>query len=50
MDDIFRLATLVVEMNEHFSETVHKKGFTRAFSGIRHTNDALSGGSFIRRS
>ena len=33
MDDIFRLATLVVEMNEDFSETVHKKGFTRAFGG-----------------
>jgi hypothetical protein len=43
MDDIFRLATLVVEMNEDFSETVHKKGFTRAFGGIRHTDDALWG-------
>ena len=32
-DDIFRLATLVVEMNEDFSETVHKRGFTRAFGG-----------------
>jgi hypothetical protein len=35
MDDIFRLATLVVEMNEDFSETVHKKGFTRAFAGVQ---------------
>jgi hypothetical protein len=33
MDDIFRLATLVMEMNEDFSEMVHKKGFTRAFGG-----------------
>jgi hypothetical protein len=31
MDDIFRLATLVMEMNNDFSETVHRKGFTRAF-------------------
>jgi hypothetical protein len=42
MDDIFRLATLVVEMNEDFSETVHKEGFTRAFGGVRPTADALS--------
>ncbi|KAI9747208.1 MAG: hypothetical protein M4579_007505 [Chaenotheca gracillima] len=28
MDDIFRLATLIMEMNEDFLETVHKKGFT----------------------
>ncbi|KAI9803497.1 MAG: hypothetical protein M1825_001840 [Sarcosagium campestre] len=44
-DDIFRLATLVVEMNEEFSETVHKEGFTRAFSGVRPAADALSLGS-----
>lgn len=35
MDDIFRLATLVMEMNQDFSETIHKRGFTRAFSGVR---------------
>lgn len=35
MDDIFRLATLVVKMNEDFSETIHKKGFTRAFGGVK---------------
>jgi len=29
------LATLVMEMNQNFSETVHKKGFTRAFRGVR---------------
>ena len=34
IDDIFRLATLVMEMNQNFSETVHKKGFTRAFSKV----------------
>ena len=45
MDDIFRLATLVVEMNEDFSETVHKEGFTRAFGGVRPTADALSRGT-----
>jgi hypothetical protein len=33
MDDIFRLATLVMSMNMDFSEMVHKKGFTRAFGG-----------------
>jgi hypothetical protein len=44
-DDIFRLATLVVEMNEDFPETVHKEGFTRAFSGVRLAADALSLGS-----
>ncbi len=41
-DDIFRLATLVMEMNEDFSETVHKKGFTRAFAGVRAGADAFS--------
>jgi hypothetical protein len=35
MDDIFRLATIVIVMNKDFSKTVHKKGFTRAFSGVR---------------
>jgi hypothetical protein len=35
MDDIFRLATLLMEMNVNFSETVHKKGFTRAFRGAK---------------
>ena len=45
IDDIFRLATLVVEMNEDFSETVYKEGFTRAFSGVRPTADALSQGT-----
>ncbi len=42
MDDIFRLATLIMEMNEDFSETVHKKGFTRAFGGVRPVADTLS--------
>lgn len=41
-DDIFRLATLVMEMNEEFSETVHKKGFTRAFAGVQAGADAFS--------
>ena len=41
-DDIFRLATLVMEMNEDFSETVHKKGFTRAFAGVLAGADAFS--------
>jgi hypothetical protein len=45
MDDIFRLATIVVEMNEEFSETVYKAGFTRAFSGARPAADALSLGT-----
>jgi hypothetical protein len=45
MDDIFRLATLVVEMNEEFSETVHKEGFTRAFSGARPAAKDLSLGT-----
>jgi hypothetical protein len=45
MDDIFRLATLVVQMNEDFSETVHKKGFTRAFGGARAAGEALSLGT-----
>ena len=44
-DEIFRLATLVVEMNEDFSETVHKEGFTRAFRGVRPAADAVSLGS-----
>ena len=35
MDDIFRLATLVVNMNEEFSETIHKKGFARAFGKVK---------------
>ena len=42
IDDIFRLATLIVEMNEDFSETIHKKGFTRAFGRARPAVDALS--------
>jgi hypothetical protein len=45
MDDIFRLATLVVEMNEEFSETVYKEGFTRAFSGARPAANDLSLGT-----
>jgi len=44
MDDIFRLAILIVEMNEDFSETVYKEGFTRAFSKVRPIADALSRG------
>ena len=42
IDNIFRLAILVVKMNEDFSETVYKEGFTRAFSGVRPIADALS--------
>lgn len=34
-DNIFRLATLVMELNEQFSETVYKKGLTRAFGGTQ---------------
>jgi hypothetical protein len=45
MDNIFRLATLVVEINEDFSKTVHKKGFTRAFGGARPAADAFSLGT-----
>ncbi|XMA20278.1 hypothetical protein WAI453_013069 [Rhynchosporium graminicola] len=33
MDDVFRLATLIVKMNKDFSKIVHKEGFTRAFNG-----------------
>jgi Dynamin central region len=43
MDDIFRLATLVMQMNRDFSETVHNKGFTRAFDGVQPAVDVLSG-------
>ena len=43
-----RHTTLVVEINEDFSETVYKKGFTRAFSRIRHIDNVLSGGSLVR--
>jgi hypothetical protein len=43
MDDIFRLATFVMKMNQDFSETVHKKGFTRAFGGVQPAADVLSG-------
>jgi hypothetical protein len=42
MDDIFRLATLVMSMNLDFSETVHKKGFTRAFGGPQLAATAFS--------
>jgi len=45
IDDIFRLAILIVEMNEDFSETVYKEGFTRAFNGVRPIADALSRGT-----
>jgi hypothetical protein len=45
IDNIFRLATLVVEMNKDFFEIVYKEGFTRAFSGVRPAADALSLGS-----
>lgn len=45
MDDSFRLATLVVEMNEGFSETIYKKGFTRAFNVVQDTADSLSAGT-----
>jgi hypothetical protein len=41
MDDVFRLATLIMEMNVDFSEQVHKKGFTRAFCGSQHVAKAL---------
>jgi hypothetical protein len=34
MDNIFRLATFVMKVNQDFSDTVHKKGFTRAFGGV----------------
>jgi hypothetical protein len=44
-DDIFRLAILIVEINEDFSKTVYKKGFTRAFSRVRPVADAVSLGS-----
>ncbi|KAI0126991.1 vacuolar sorting protein VPS1, dynamin [Xylariales sp. AK1849] len=36
-DNISRLATLVIELNEQFSEAVHKKGLTRAFGGTQPT-------------
>ncbi len=42
IDNIFRLATLVREMNKDFSKTVHKKGFTRAFGRVRPVADNLS--------
>jgi hypothetical protein len=42
MDNIFRLAILIIEMNKDFSETVHKKGFTRAFGGVRPIANTLS--------
>lgn len=42
MDDIFRLATLVVKMNKDFSEIVHKQGFTRAFGRVQPVADTLA--------
>jgi hypothetical protein len=42
MDDIFRLATLVIGMNMDFSEIVHKKGYTRAFGGAPPAAEAFS--------
>jgi hypothetical protein len=36
-DDGFRLATNVMEMNRHFSETIRRQGFTRSF---RHNSDS----------
>jgi hypothetical protein len=45
IDNIFRLAILVVKMNEDFSETVYKEGFTRAFNRVRLIADALSRGT-----
>lgn len=42
MDDIFRLATLVMGMNVDFSEIVHKKGFARAFDGAQPAAEAVS--------
>jgi hypothetical protein len=44
IDDIFRLATVVVKMNEDFSETVRKEGFTRAFGGVQPAAAGLSVG------
>jgi hypothetical protein len=42
MDDIFKLIILVVKMNEEFSKTVYKEGFTWAFNGARPAINDLS--------
>ncbi|KAI9739944.1 MAG: hypothetical protein M1818_005000 [Claussenomyces sp. TS43310] len=36
---VFRLATIIMELNHQFSETIHKNGFTRAFCKAQSGSD-----------
>ncbi len=42
MNNIFKLATLIIKIDEEFFKTIHKKGFTQAFGVVKPRAHALS--------